>query len=127
MRSFLFAAHSGLRYLVLLAGLVLVVVCVAGLASRKPGGKALRVLGSSYTGLLDLQALLGLLLVATGLFYPALIGHLAMTVLAVGAAHLGPVLGRRHPPRAYLWSLVAAVLSLLLVAGGLMAIRRGLL
>lgn len=125
MRS-LFHAHSGLRYLVLLAGFLLAAACVAGLASRKPAGKVIRILGSSYAGLLDLQVLLGLLLLGAGLYYPALIGHIVLMVLAAGAAHMGAVLGRRQPARVYLWPLAGAVLSLLLIAGGVMAIGRGL-
>ena len=54
----LFYAHSGLRYLVLLMGLAAVAYFAYGLASKRPVDKSVRILGSSFAGLLDTQILL---------------------------------------------------------------------
>lgn len=125
--NFLFQAHSGLRYLVLLAGLVALAYFVSGLAMKRPVGKGVRVLGAIFTGLLDLQALLGLIMVAMGRFYPQLIGHIVMMVLAVAETHVLLVINRKRPSPGYVLPLIAVLVALALIAGGIMAIGRGVL
>ncbi|MFL5344845.1 MAG: hypothetical protein ACJ8AT_08625 [Hyalangium sp.] len=125
--NFLFQAHSGLRYLVLLAGLVALAYFASGLAMKRPVDKGVRVLGSIFTGLLDLQALLGLILVAMGRFYPQLIGHIVMMVLAVSVTHALLVINRKRPSPGYVLPLIAVLVALALIAGGIMAIGRGVL
>jgi hypothetical protein len=123
--NFLFQAHSGLRYLVLLAGLVALAYFVSGLAMKRPVDKGVRVLGSIFTGLLDLQVVLGLIMVAMGRFYPQLIGHLAMMLLAAAVTHVLLVVNRKRPSPGYVLPLVAVLVALALIAGGIMAIGRG--
>jgi heme A synthase len=123
--NFLFQAHSGLRYLVLLAGLVALAYFVSGLAMKRPVDKGVRVLGSIFTGLLDLQVVLGLIMVALGRFYPQLIGHLAMMLLAAAVTHVLLVVNRKRPSPGYVLPLVAVLVALALIAGGIMAIGRG--
>jgi hypothetical protein len=123
--NFLFQAHSGLRYLVLLAGFVALAYFVSGLAMKRPVDKGVRVLGSIFTGLLDLQVVLGLIMVAMGRFYPQLIGHLVMMLLAVAVTHVLLVVNRKRPSPGYVLPLVAVLVALALIAGGIMAIGRG--
>jgi hypothetical protein len=123
--NILFHAHSGLRYLVLLAGLVALAYFVSGLVAKRPVGKGVRVLGAIFTGLLDLQVLLGLVMVAMGRYYPRLIGHIAMMVLAAAVTHALLVVNRKRPNPGYLLPLIAVVAALALIAGGIMAIGRG--
>jgi hypothetical protein len=123
--NFLFQAHSGLRYLVLLVGLVALAYFVSGLATKRPVGKGVRILGSSFVGLLDLQVLLGLIMVAMGRFYPQLIGHLVMMLLATGVTHALLVINRKRPNPGYVLPLIAVLVALALIAGGIMAIGRG--
>ncbi|XXF79898.1 hypothetical protein P2318_09170 [Myxococcaceae bacterium GXIMD 01537] len=125
--NFLFHAHSGLRYLVLLVGVAAIVYFAVGLATKRPVTKAVRILGSAYAGLLDLQVLLGIVLVAMGRYYPQLIGHIVMMLLAAGVAHGLLVANRRRPQPGYLLPLLAVAISLALIAGGIMAIGRSLL
>ncbi len=125
--NFLFQAHSGLRYLVLLAGLVALAYFVSGLAMKRPVTKAVRILGSSFMGLLDLQVLLGIILVAMGRFYPQLIGHIVMMLLAAAETHALLVINRKRPSPGYLLPLIAVLVALALIAGGIMAIGRGVL
>ena len=123
--TMLFQAHSGLRYLVLLAGLVAIAACVYGLSTGRPV-RAARALTAVYTGLLDLQILLGIALIISGIFYGALMGHLVMMVLAAVAAHAASVLGRRQAQErvAHKFRLVGLVASLVCVVGGILAIGR---
>lgn len=123
--NFLFQAHSGLRYLVLLAGLVALAYFVSGLAMKRPVGKGVRVLGSIFTGLLDLQVLLGIILVAMGRFYPRLMGHIVMMLLAVAVTHALLVINRKRPSPGYALPLIAVLVALALIVGGMMAIGRG--
>jgi hypothetical protein len=119
-------AHSGLRFLVLLFGAVNVAVLGFGLATGKPFGKLHRILGASFVGSLHLQVLLGLSLVAMGRWYPALIGHLSLMVLAAVVAQATTTINRKRPTPGMQLPLIGVVVALLCIFGGVMAIGRGL-
>ncbi|HET7321110.1 MAG TPA: hypothetical protein VFI96_01355 [Longimicrobiaceae bacterium] len=129
LRNVLFHAHSGLRFLILLAAVVDVVYFAYALGARLPVRRAARVLTAIFTGLLDLQVILGLALVATGIYYGALIGHMAMMILAVIVAHAASVMARgaEDPRRAYWIRLVGVLLPLILIIMGILAIGRAVL
>lgn len=124
--NILFHAHSGLRYAVLLAGLLaLAYSLIAALRGRdwdRPG----RILLSIFVGVMDLQVLMGLILVFARVFYPALWGHLTMMVVAAVAGHVALALNKRRPPeRQSHWvAVVGSGLALVLIVGGIMAIGR---
>lgn len=128
MEEMLFQAHSGLRYLVLLAGVVALVLLLAGRFGGKPFGKGARVSTALFTGTLDLQVLLGLGVVAVRPWYGALIGHIVMMVLALIAAHGLRVAVKRADTdaRRYTFALLAVIVPLVLIVGGIMAIGRPL-
>ncbi|HEX5727355.1 MAG TPA: hypothetical protein VFX98_17920 [Longimicrobiaceae bacterium] len=129
MQTLLFQAHSGLRYLVLLAAAVALVVLAYGYARRRPLDRAARIATAAFTGLLDLQVVLGIGLVLTGVFYPSLIGHMMLMLLAAGAAHGFSMAGRKSADarRGYLLALVGVALALGLMVAGIGAIGRGVL
>lgn len=122
----IFHAHSGLRYLVLIAAVVAVIVLAMGAFGRQPFGKASRISLAAFSGLLDLQILLGIALVVMGCFYGALMGHLMMMILAAVAVHGLSVYARKQADarRAHTVALVGVVLALALIAGGIGAIGR---
>jgi hypothetical protein len=120
----LYYAHSGLRYLVLLVGLVALAYFVWGLATRRAAGRGVRALGAAFGGLLDLQVLLGLVMLVLGRYYPQLIGHIVMMVLAAGAVHGTLAVNRRRPVPGWVLPLVGVALGLVLIIGGIMAIQR---
>ncbi|WP_141591084.1 MULTISPECIES: hypothetical protein [unclassified Myxococcus] len=125
MDRMLFYAHSGLRYLVLLAGILALAYFVSGLATRKPFDKLGRILGSAYSGLLQLQVLLGVGVLVTRFYYPALIGHIVMMVLAAGVAQATLSINRRKPQPTFVLPLVGVAVSIVFIIGGIMAISRG--
>jgi len=122
----LFAAHSGLRYLVLLAGLVAVICFARGLLQKRPCTRAVRTVGAIFTGLLDLQILLGRVLVAMGRYYPQLIGHFVLMFLAAVVVHATLSVNRKRAEPGYKLPLIGVSVGLLLVVGGVLAIRPSL-
>ena len=124
----LYQAHSGLRYLVLLVGLLALVALVYGVATRRPVGAA-RALTGAFTGLLDLQILLGIALVIGGIFYGALMGHLVMMLVAAGIAHAASIMAKRAPDerRALTMRLIGVLGALLCIVAGITAIGRSVI
>jgi heme A synthase len=122
----LFFAHSGLRYLVLLVGFIALLYLAYALFTKKGEEKLGRTLGSVFVGLLDLQMLLGILMVVLGNFYPALIGHLAMMVGAVVVGHGAMAMAKTAEPaeRRNALRFGGVLVALLLIIGGIMAIGR---
>ena len=122
----IFHAHSGLRFLVLLAAVVALLVQALGVFGRQPYGRPSRISMAVFGRLLDLQILLGIVMVVLGCFYGALMGHLLMMVLAIGALHGCKAYARKQADgrRAHTVALVGVVLALALIAGGIAAIGR---
>lgn len=118
--GFLFMAHSGLRYLVLLAGaLALVAALIRGQEST-----ARKAMGA-FVGLVDLQVLLGLLLLTQVPFYGQLIGHVLTMFAAVFAAHGFAMAAKKRPEgqQGFLRAL-GVVVTLGLIVLGIMSIGR---
>jgi hypothetical protein len=125
MTDLLFNAHSGLRFLVLLLAVVAAAVLLWGWRSGRPFAGPSRAATAAFTGTLDLQFLLGVATLMTRPFYGALIGHLVMMFAAVAAAHAIIIYGRKQadPRRAHLVCLAGVVVAVVLIVGGIMAIR----
>jgi hypothetical protein len=128
MSNFLLNAHSGLRYLILLTGVLTVLYATYGVASGRAYDKTIRILASSFVGTLHLQILLGLALLLSGQFSSALIGHIFMMVFAAASAQIPVSVMRRRPEenKSYLPHGVAALVALALIWGGVTAIGRTL-
>jgi len=122
----LFHAHSGLRYLVLLAAFAALVALAYDLGTRRYS-RAARVLPTVFTGLLDLQILLGAALVMGGRFPDAVVGHLVLMLLAAVVAHGSSIVARRAADdrRELVIRLAGVALALALIMAGIMAIGRG--
>lgn len=125
----LFHAHSGVRYLLLLAGVLAVAYALFGLATGRRWDRGMGILAASFAGLLHLQILLGVVLIFTRGFYPALIGHITMMVFAAAVAQVTSSVMKRRPEeeRGYTPYLVSTAVALALVVGGIMAIGRPIL
>lgn len=119
-------AHSGFRYLVLLMGLVVIGYAAFGMATGRTYDTRMRALSAIFTGFVDLTALVGLMTLFTGVFYPQLGGHIVMMALAVAVAHVVHGVMKRRPDdqRSYAPHLVGTVVVLGLVVAGVMAIGR---
>ncbi len=124
----LFAAHSGLRFLVLLAGLFVVLYALVGHFGKREYSTAMGRLAAAFTGLLHLQVLTGVAVLFTRPFYNSIIGHLFLMLMAAAVAQLTSSVVRRRPQeqKTYGPHLVGAVVALGLVAAGILAIGRGI-
>jgi hypothetical protein len=128
MQTMLFHAHSGFRYVVLLAAVAAVAYLGLAWARGRPFDRTGRVLCAVFTGVLDLQVLLGLVLLTQWLWYGALAGHVTLMLGAAVAAHGFSMANRRRPTerRSLVLALVGVVLPLVLVVGGIKSIGRPL-
>jgi len=126
--NILYHAHSGLRYLVLLAAIAALVALTYALSTGRSMRSASMV-AAAFSGLLDLQLLLGVALVIGGIFPDAVVGHLIMMVLAAVVTHTSSIVGRRSSSerRELAIRLGGIVVALALIVGGIMAIGRGVL
>lgn len=121
-------AHSGLRYLILLAGFAALIYAVVGLVTGAPYRKPMRTLATIFAGSLHLQVLLGLALLFSDRFYPALIGHIFLMILAAVVAQVVPSIMRRRADdqRTYLPHVISVAVALGLIWTGIASIGRGL-
>lgn len=124
--AILFHAHSGLRYLVLLAGVVAVIYYLVALVRRSAFTRRSRLPLTILVGLLDVQILLGLVLLVTRPFFPAIIGHLTMMIFAAAVAHAASIANKRRPEteRSHGIALAGTILALASIAAGILAIGR---
>jgi hypothetical protein len=122
----LFYAHSGVRFLVLLAGVLTLGYAVFGVATRRPYDPMMLRLSRIFMGSLHLQVVLGIAMLLSGRFYPALIGHIVLMVFAAVVATLVPAVMRRRDPAARTWvpHLIGTLVVLVLIWLGIMAIGR---
>ena len=125
----LFHAHSGLRYLVLLTGVIVILYALWGVFSKRPYDHTMRVLSLLFILSIDLTALLGVSYLFVGTFYPQLGGHIVTMILAVIVAHVVSAVMKRRPvgERTYMPHVVGTAIVLGLVATGIAAIGRPVL
>src|SRR5690606_35200315 len=125
----LFHAHSGVRYLVWLAGLIAVVYAAIGLFGRKPYDRGASITMQLFVGLLDVQVLLGIILVFLRPFYPALTWHIVMISLSAVVDPVSTAINPSRPAERKSWPLQFGdgVLSMLSIIAGIMAIGRSIL
>ena len=117
----LFMAHSGIRYLVLVAGII-----ALGLSLMKGQDANARKAMGAFVGMVDVQVLLGLLLIMQIPFYGALMGHIAMMFAAVFAAHGFSVAAKKKEAGGSTRA-IGIVVTLALIVMGILAIGRPIL
>ena len=124
----LFYAHSGIRYLVFLAGALVIAYALFGVVARRDHDKTMRVLAAVFAGSMDLNILVGAALLFSGRFYPAVGIHLVFMLGATVVAHLIPGIMKRRPveKRTLAPYLVGTAVSLALVVTGITMLGRPL-
>lgn len=122
----LFYAHSGFRYLVLLLGAIVLGYALFGMATGRKHDTPMRALGAAFAGTMDLTILLGVALLFTGRFYPAVGIHMVFMVLAAAVAHIVPAVMKRRAPedRTFAPYVVGTAVALALVVTGITMLGR---
>jgi hypothetical protein len=117
-------AHSGIRYLVLLAGLAALGYALYGLVTRRPYDDRMRQLGGIFALLLFVQIVVGIGVLFTGRFNPGLGVHVILMIFATAAAQIVPSVMRRRPmeQRSYGPHVVGTLVALALVVAGILAV-----
>lgn|GEM_PF-368253 len=126
--NILYYAHSWLRYLVLLVALAaLIALAYSVTTGRSP--RMARNLSTSFAGLLDLQAVLGIALVMGGILLDAVTGHLILMVFAVVVTHASFLIGQQlsNVRRELAMRFAGIVLALALIVVGIMALGQSVL
>ena len=128
--TILLYAHSGIRWLIVVAALLALVIFGYGWLGKKTFPKLGRILPAAYSGLLDTQVLLGLIfMVWTGVqgagFPRFRLEHMTMMILAAVVAHLPSRWAKAKKVNLYrniflaiLGSLVLIYLGVLVLPGG---------
>lgn len=118
-------AHSGVRYLVLLLGVLALLQAIRGVVRGGPYDQTMRRLAGFFAVSLQINILIGLTLLVTGRgFYPQLGIHILLMVAAAVVAQIVPSVMRRRPmeERSYMPHLVSVAVALVLVVGGILSI-----
>ena len=114
--------RPGVHAVALVTGLAMVAMCFAGLMQKQPFTKGGRIVGAVFSGLLQLQVLLGIGLVAGGLWLKRDIGHVVMMLAAVGLAMTMLRKNRKAAQPNWVRPLIGVGGALVLIAAGLLAI-----
>lgn len=117
---FLLALHSLVRWIVVLVALVAIVKFALGWLQKANAQKIDRTLMSAFSGLVDLQILLGLvLLLMTGDFSMPRIEHLVTMIVAAVVAHLPMRWRNDTSTKALRNNLLVVVAVIVLVVAGI--------
>src|SRR5512136_62982 len=86
--EFVLTVHSIVRWLVVIVAVIAVVRCALVMAGKAQSSGMDRGLMSGYTGLLDLNVLLGLILIVGLGFTTQRIEHAVTNIIGVAVAHI---------------------------------------
>lgn len=113
----------------LLAAVAVLVYGIRGVAMGRPFDERMRKLGALFAMTLHVQILIGVGLLFTGSFSPAVTGHVFMMLFGAGVAQVVPSVMRRRPPeaRSYAPYLVSTAVAMALVVFGILALGRPLM
>lgn len=118
-------AHSGVRYLALLLGLLALVYALRGVIGNRPYDQTMRRLAGFFAVTLQINILLGLTMIATGRGFYAQLGiHILLMVGAAVVAQIVPSVMRRRPMEERTWMphLISVAVALSLVVAGILTI-----
>lgn len=122
--------HSHLRWLILFIAVGVILVLTFGFIRRTKFSKQDRILAAIFTGMIDLQALLGL----TYFLWSGFVGkgfpkerleHATTMILAIVISHLSARWKNAADKLRYRNTLVAFVIALLLIIVGVMRLPQG--
>ncbi|GMV04951.1 MAG: hypothetical protein AMXMBFR53_12310 [Gemmatimonadota bacterium] len=119
--------HSGLRYLILLAGLAVILYALHGVIKKRPHDATMKNLAITFRSLMDVTLFTGIVVVMTGFgFYNDLGVHVILMLLATVVSHVVPAVmrKRKQEERTLLPYAVATAIALAMVALGVLSIAK---
>ena len=123
--DFIVGLHSVVRWLVVIAAVAAIIRYFVDLVGNSPDAEMGRKLMMAYTILLDVNVLLGIILIVgraigIGQILPVWIEHATTNIVAVIVAHIFAARSRKmdDPKRAAKWRLGGVVVSLLMIVAG---------
>ena len=119
--------HSGLRYLVLLAGLAVIVYALRGVALKQPHDKTMKRLAITFRSFMDVTLFSGIVMVTVGYNFNANAGlHVVLMLLATVVSHVVPAVmrQRKQQERTLAPYAVATAVVLALVIVGTLSLGR---
>ncbi len=124
IQTILFQAHSGVRWLVVLATVVAIIAILIGLFQNRPYDGFAKRFMTIFVRAVEIQWLLGLIvLIAFGVEGAGYRwGHAALMTVAVVVAHLDMPFRRRPDNVRYLVSLAVIIVTLVIVFAGVAAL-----
>lgn len=117
--------HSINRWLIILIGVIATVKFLVGWLSKSEYQPLDRGLMSGYTGLLDLQLVLGIILLIGGGLEQYRIEHAVTMIIALALAHLSRIWRDKADPTKFRNNFFAIVLGLLLIFAGVSLLPKG--
>ena len=125
IQTILFQAHSGVRWLVVLATVVAIIAILIGLFQNRPYDGFAKRFMTIFVRSVEIQWLLGLIVlialgVPEGTGYRW--GHVALMTVAVVVAHLDMPFRRRPDNVRYMVSLAVIIVTLVIVFAGVAAL-----
>jgi len=118
--------HSGLRWLIVLAGLAVIVYALRGVATKRPHDATMKNLAITFRSLMDVTLFSGVVVVMTGFDFQGNVGvHVVLMLFATVVSHIVPAVmrKRRQEERSLLPYAVATAVALALVFLGTLAVR----
>ena len=125
LSAILLTIHSIVRWVAVVVAIAAIVWFLMVWLGGRRNERADRGLMSGFTGMLDLQVLLGILLIITGGLLPYRIEHAVTMILAVIVAHLPRRWRGAEPSIRARNNLIAIVVALVLVFVGVARLPGG--
>ena len=119
--------HSGLRYLILLAGLAVIAYALRGVALKQPHDKTMKRLAITFRSLMDVTLFSGIVMVTVGYNFSADAGmHVVLMMLATVVSHVVPAVmrTRKQQERTLMPYAVATAVVVALVIVGTLSLGR---
>ncbi len=110
--------HSLLRWLILIVALVAIARHVLGLLKNQPYDQFSTLLMAVFSGAMDLQMLLGIIVITTGLSPVYRIEHAVTMILAVVVAHLPAAWKKKGDRVRYRNNLLVLIAVIILIVAG---------
>ena len=118
----LYHAHSGIRYLVLTFAVVALIYYAYGLITKRPFDKTARIMGIVFNSTLDINVLVGIILLIVKGYFSYQLMHIIFMFAALIAAHVLTVVNKKQEKPSYQIALFAIAIPLAFIVLGINAI-----